>query len=172
GVPGAAPGPYRLAEWWQRAAARIIDSVAVGVPVTGAALLVGLAWAGAQSLGGYDAVLLRNALIVTGIVAFTLFVTYETVCVKRWRRTLGKHLLKLEVAPVSGAGSQGPIPVASMAARSALFTLPNLAAGSLSWVVVLWALLFVPCVLWPLWDRPNRQGLHDKLGGTIVVRTD
>ncbi|WP_052809550.1 RDD family protein [Streptomonospora alba] len=165
------PGPYRLARWWQRAAARVIDALAVGIPVTVVAFLIALMWAGAQWLGD-NGEIERNTAIVFGIVAFTLFVAYETVCVKRWRRTLGKHLLKLEVAPVSGAGRQGPIPVASMAARAALFNLPTLAAASPTWWVLLYVLLVVPCALWPLWDRPDRQGLHDKLGGTVVVRTD
>lgn len=160
-----------MAEWWQRAAARVIDALAVGLPVTVVAFLIALMWAGAQWLGDGGEIG-RNAAIVYGIAAFVLFVAYETVCVKRWRRTLGKHLLKLEVAPASRAGRQGPIPVASMAARAALFNLPNLAAGSPSWGVLLYVLLVVPCVLWPLWDRPNRQGLHDKLGGTVVVRTE
>ncbi|MBB6000629.1 putative RDD family membrane protein YckC [Streptomonospora salina] len=135
------------------------------------ALLISLVWAGAQWLGESSDAVGRNASIVYGIAFFALFVAYETVCVQRWRRTLGKHLLKLEVAPVSAAGCPGPIPVAAMAARAALFNLAGLASASPGWAVLLWMLLLVPCVLLPLWDRPYRQGLHDKLGGTVVVHT-
>ncbi|MUL43859.1 RDD family protein [Streptomonospora sp. PA3] len=169
---GAEPGRHRLAEWWQRAAARVIDTLAVGVPVVAVSFAVALMWAGAQSLMGYGGAVERNTGIVYGIVGFLALVGYETVCVKRWRRTLGKHVMKLRVAPLSGAGRQGPIPVASMAARAALFNLPNLAGGNPGWAILLSALLLVPCALWPLWDRPNRQGLHDKLAGTVVLRTD
>ncbi|MDT0303123.1 RDD family protein [Streptomonospora wellingtoniae] len=176
--PAEAVGPvgeqerYRLASWGRRAVARTVDGLAVGVPVAVLAVLVSLVWAGAQSLSGYGEAVERNSGIVYGLVGFVMFVAYETVCVHRWRRTLGKHLMGLRVAPLDGAGRQGPIPVASMAARAAVFNLANLAAGSAGWAFLCLMLMLVPCVLWPLWDRPNRQALHDKVAGTVVVRTD
>ncbi|GAA1771589.1 RDD family protein [Streptomonospora arabica] len=170
-APGGERERHRPASWGERAVARLIDVLAVGIPVVVIAVLVSMVWAGAQTLSGYGAAAERNAGIVYGIVGFVMFVAYETVCVHRWRRTLGKHLMRLQVAPLSGAGRQGPIPMASMLARAAVFNLANLAAASVGWALLCFLLMLVPCILWPLWDRPHHQALHDKIAGTVVVRT-
>lgn len=168
----AGPAPYRLAQWWQRALARAIDGLIVGSPIAIVAFIVSLVWAGAQSLSGYGDAVERNSEIVYGAIAFILLVVYETIFLTRRRRTLGKFLMNLQVAPLNGGGLPGPIPVASIAARAALFNLPLLTFWSMGAGMTAVVLLFVPCSLLPLWDKPNRQGLHDKLAGTVVVRTD
>jgi len=47
--------------------------------------------------------------------------------------------------------------------RWAVFEVFSLIAGGL--------LLIIDC-LWPLWDKPWRQALHDKVARTIVVPRD
>ncbi|MDA0566412.1 RDD family protein [Streptomonospora sp. S1-112] len=162
-------GRRPLSDWWRRVAARLIDGVAITLPIAAVAFVVSLTFAGAQALSGGTSA--TSVSIIYGIVAFVLSVVYETVCVKRWRRTLGKHLLKLEVAPVRGAGRPGPIPVLSMVARGCVLNLPMLVTYSTGWSVTLLSAVTLACYLWPLWDRPNRQGVHDKVAGTVVVRT-
>ncbi|NYI98881.1 putative RDD family membrane protein YckC [Streptomonospora nanhaiensis] len=169
--PAADPSGRRpLADWWRRVWARVIDGVAVTLPIAVLGFIVSLTFAGAQALsGGFSE---TSFSIVYGIVTFVLSVVYETVCVKRWRRTLGMHLMGLEVAPVRGAGRPGPIPVLSMIARASVLNLPTLVSYSTGWTITVGVGVILACYLWPLWDRPNRQGLHDKIAATVVVRTD
>ncbi len=49
-----------------------------------------------------------------------------------------------------------------MLARWASFEAFSIVAGGL---------LLVVDLLWPLWDRPWRQAIHDKIARTIVVPT-
>ena len=53
---------------------------------------------------------------------------------------------------------------------------PGWPAATLRWatytvgVLVLSSLFAIVDYLWPLWDKPWRQALHDKTARTIVVR--
>lgn len=164
---------YVLATWGQRAVARIIDEIAVAIPASVAGVAVGFMLAGGQFLFGDhtgDAIS-RNFAIIFYVCLFLGYTAYDAVCVKKWRRTFGKRLMRLQVAPSDGAGRQGPIPVASITARAALFHVPALTYWSTGWMVIAFLLFLVFCVFWPLWDKPNRQGMHDKLARTVVVRT-
>ncbi len=180
GGPAAAPGSaasaggrYPLAGWGSRAVARLIDWVVVGIPAGFVAMLVGFVWSGAQTMiAGYGSTSVgENFWLIFGVCAFIVFAGYDSVCVKRWRRTFGKRLMGLEVAPVGAGGSQGPIPVASMVARSALLSLMFLVTWSDVLQVIVFLLVLVFIALWPLFDSQHRQGVHDKLAGTVVIRT-
>ncbi|TQN31309.1 RDD family protein [Haloactinospora alba] len=163
----------RLASWPQRVAARLIDGVVLALPTVLVVLLTMFLVSTARWIAGDGFSSGEGASILTGVVLFLVLTVYDTVCVRKWRRTLGKHLLGIEVAPLAGAGWQGPIPVASMLARAALLHLWALLCYSLPFAlaVLVAAAAAVFLALWPTWDRPNRQGWHDKLGGTVVVRT-
>lgn len=173
--PGARWGTERhpLAGWGPRFLARLIDLGVVTLPVLLAAIITAMLWAGVQTLAlSYPAdAVERNAGIIGTVVAYLLYVGYEVVCVAAWRQTVGKRVMGIQVAPAAGAGRQGPIPFSAILARAAFFSAPSLLVFSvvLSWVGTL--LQMVLCGLMPLWDRPNRQGLHDKIAGTVVVRT-
>lgn len=163
----------QLASWLRRVAARLLDSAVLVVPTYLVALFTMLLVSAARWIVGDGFSPGEGDLILTGVVFFLVLTIYDTVCVRKWRRTLGKHVLGIEVAPLAGAGWQGPIPITSMLARAALLHLWVLLAYSfpIGLAILVAAAAVVFFVLWPTWDRPNRQGWHDKLGGTVVVDT-
>ncbi|RNL85218.1 RDD family protein [Halostreptopolyspora alba] len=173
GHPPGVSGGFPVANWGQRVVARLFDWIVVAIPAGVAAMLIGFLWSGAQTLiAGYgSSAVVRNFWLIFAVCCFVAFVAYDSVCVKRWRRTLGKRAMGLEVAPVAGGGRQGPIPVASMVARAAVVNVVFLATWSSGLMVTVWLLFAVFVALWPLWDTPNRQGVHDKLAGTVVIRS-
>ncbi|WP_181874696.1 RDD family protein, partial [Marinitenerispora sediminis] len=174
GVPGGRPpGDPRLADWGSRALARLIDGVIVLVPGSIVAVIIGAAWVGGQVVMSDIAFSSgeRNFGIVFSIVVYLLSVAFDTVCLRRWGRTPGKAALKLRVAVVGGTGRPGEVPVAQVLVRAAVYNLVNLFVWTHVGVQSLLFLLFLVFVaLWPLWDTPNRQGLHDKIGRTVVLR--
>ncbi|WP_052745489.1 RDD family protein [Allosalinactinospora lopnorensis] len=165
-------GRYPLAGWVRRAVARLVDWTVVAVPTGVAAALIGFVWIGAQAvIAGYgESAISRNFGLIFSVCCFVVLVGYDTVSVKKQRRTIGKRLMGLEVAPLSSAGHRGPIPVASMVARAALLNLVFLFMWSPRVFALAWLLFVVFIALWPLWSGPNRQGMHDRLAGTLVVR--
>jgi uncharacterized RDD family membrane protein YckC len=86
-------------------------------------------------------------------VAGALFVLYETVATVKWGRTLGKRWMRIR--PLTLAG--GALGWGRAFGRSA-------AGWVASWLG--WIGLLDP--LWCLWDG-DRQCLHDKIAGTLVV---
>ncbi|MFC4565339.1 RDD family protein [Nocardiopsis mangrovi] len=183
-VPAPVPAPPFVAEaererpiaqWGARVAARLIDWVIVLVPAAIVALVIALVWIGGQALDGLrdGSVAWRNFVIIFSVVYFLILTVYDTVLVKGRRRTFGKSLLKLEVAPADNGGRPGPIPVASIIARSAVLNIGSLTMA-LGWAAVVFIGPFavLAVVIWPLWDRPNHQGAHDKVARTVVVRAN
>ncbi|MBB4932456.1 putative RDD family membrane protein YckC [Lipingzhangella halophila] len=173
GGPPTADGRYPLASWSQRATARLIDWVVVAIPAGIVGMLIGFVWIGAQTMvAGYGTSTIgRNFWLIFAVCSFVVATAYETVCVKQWRRTVGKWIMSLEVAPLSAGGHRGPIPVASMMARAALLSVMFLFVWNEALQAVAFLFVAVFVALWPLWDGPRRQGMHDKLAGTVVVRT-
>jgi uncharacterized RDD family membrane protein YckC len=87
------------------------------------------------------------------LVSGGLFVLYETVSVVRFGRTLGKRWMKIRPLALDGH----PLGWGRAFARAAAQWI----AGFLGW------LGFID-FLWCLWDA-DRQCLHDKMVGTLVV---
>ncbi|WP_017541740.1 RDD family protein [Nocardiopsis halophila] len=164
----SAPERLPLASWGPRALGRLVDTVVVALPAFLVAALLGLMMTGMLALaGGRD--LSSSFGILTSVAAFLTGAAYEAVCITRWRMTLGMRLAGLRVGPLAGAGYPGPLPVMASAARGALLWGPVIfafSAPAMGALALLGAVLFG---LWPLWDRPNRQGLHDKVAGTVVL---
>ena len=180
GFPGAAYGapptqlvaPFPLATWAQRAAARIIDSLIEGVLAL--PFVVWLVWPAVQKFA--DAIpsdgsapsqssmtaLQRDLLAVsTSITVISVLVSllYQAPQNKRWGRTLGKRALGIRIRPLA---ADVPLSWGQVLSRWGVFEAFSLIAGG--------ALLIIDC-LWPLWDKPWRQALHDKVARTIVVPT-
>jgi uncharacterized RDD family membrane protein YckC len=161
-----AVGPGALADPGRRLGARALDG-AVLLPA--AAAFIGIAIAIAAPLAGplfprqpqdtgvrgptpgvvwiYLAVFV--AVVATGLVA----VAYETVATARYGRTLGKAWLHIRPVAMDG----GPVGWGPAFGRVALYFL----SGVLGWLGAI-------DPLWCLWDA-NRQCLHDKAAGTLVV---
>jgi uncharacterized RDD family membrane protein YckC len=85
---------------------------------------------------------------------------YEVVMIGKWNATVGKFATRIRVRKVDGSPATWR--------EAAIRPLLQLAVGlprivGLSWVTLL-------DDLWMLWDKRN-QTLHDKIAGTIVVKT-
>ncbi len=88
-------------------------------------------------------------LLVTGI--------YVIPQVALYGRTLGKRVVGLRVRSLAGAGD--------VTWRQSIVRWSVVAVG---WSIC--SVLLVVDFLWPLWDKPARQALHDKGARTIVVK--
>jgi uncharacterized RDD family membrane protein YckC len=173
---GAAVGPdgvpVPLAPWGTRAAARILDSVIEGVIAM--PFVLWLVWPSLQRfidavptdgsqpsqavMSALESDLLAASTTITVISVVVSFL-YQVPQNKAWGRTLGKRALGIRIRPLV---ADVPLAWWQVLARWAFFEACSVVAGGL--------LLFVD-VLWPLWDKPWQQALHDKAARTIVVRT-
>ncbi|MEV6068515.1 RDD family protein [Nocardia sp. NPDC052001] len=137
---GAQPG-----DLWLRLAARIIDSLIVGIPagIIYAVLPGKLGWAWE---------------VLVPVLLFGYFVLMET----SQGATLGKKILGLKVlAP--GGGNVDP----ATSAKRNLFVLVQL-IPCLGWLVSIGAQIYIAVTIE---QDPNKQGWHDKFaGGTQVVK--
>lgn len=89
-----------------------------------------------------------------------LFVAYEAWLLSSYGRTLGKIVTGIRVRQQA---TDANLSVGVAAWRSFVKCLGD-TFGSLT------VLFTVVDYLWPLWDRPQRQALHDKVARSIVVR--
>ncbi|MCW2880748.1 MAG: domain containing protein [Sphaerisporangium sp.] len=142
-LPPGAPAP--LAEWWERLVARIIDGVIFGIIY---AILAAILPA-----------------LLAGVIAYAAYAAYDYVLHSKDGQTLGKKVMKIRLAGLGGAVPDS----SSVMKRSAIFPgvmvlygIPILGWLSSIFVLVLGVLILV--------DKPLRQGLHDKLAGTVVVK--
>lgn len=159
----------RLAAWWQRVLARIIDLLVVSALT----VLVCLPWLlpylrtayrnaeQAANPGGRPQFVplgTRDALLVS-LVSALLYFGYDLFQHGLWGRTLGKRALGLRVTRSDGSR----LSWRRVAVRSGLWTLvPAIPTFGL--------LLQLMDGLWALWDKPWRQSIHDKVAGTVVVQ--
>ncbi|MEV6269851.1 CHAT domain-containing protein [Kribbella sp. NPDC051936] len=82
--------------------------------------------------------------------------TYEVVLTAIWGRTLGKRLLRLQVVR---SDDRGPVGWSESLLRWFI--------QLLAWATCTFALVY----LTPYWDKSGRrQGLHDRVAGTLVVK--
>ncbi|PDP87712.1 hypothetical protein CQJ94_10115 [Glycomyces fuscus] len=176
--PGPGPEPverlYPLAAWRSRAYARGIDLLLVALPALLLALVLSLAWVGVQAVGAGDTAGIGERYpIFLSVTFFLLYTGYETLALSRWQQTLGKRRVGLRIAPQAGTGSLGAPPLAALTARAALLALPFLLFFLLFTVGWFWWLLVAVTALltggMAAWNRPNRQGLHDRIAGTVVL---
>jgi uncharacterized RDD family membrane protein YckC len=140
--PGATPqaNGAPLAEWWRRAAALVIDTAVLWIPLM-------LATHSMERLG-------RIAVgLVVGVVYFTLLNGGAR------GQTLGKMVWNIRVRDAAKGGPLGP---AKAAVR---YAVPAVLA---SFIPILGLLVWLTDGLWPLWDR-RRQALHDKVAASVVV---
>jgi uncharacterized RDD family membrane protein YckC len=94
-------------------------------------------------------------------VAAVLYMAYDTWLIGRTGQTLGKRLLRLRVANLSDGNT--PSYQVSLA-RAAVLWVPFAFLCACVWTVI--------CGGWSYFDRPYKQGLHDKAARTVVVTTD
>ena len=94
-------------------------------------------------------------VVISVIVTFAYQVPQNVL----FGRTVGKRILGIRIRMLAVDRNPG---WGSATVRWGTYTLG---------VLVLTALFAIVDYLWPLWDKPWRQALHDKAARTIVVRT-
>lgn len=92
------------------------------------------------------------------VIGIALWLAYEVPMTANNGQTLGKRLVGIKVLRADGQ----PLTTGQSLRRWAIMGLPSLIGG------FGFAFLAVDAA-WCLWDRPNRQCLHDKIARTTVV---
>ncbi|WP_406330367.1 RDD family protein [Streptomyces sp. NBC_00203] len=164
GDPYGAGGPYGgdplagmppLADSGKRVLARIMDMILVGIVVWL------LSWA-----FGFHQYTMDTDKIKWGdsfgkeVLAAVLYVAYDTVMMSKSGQTLGKKVFNLRVANLDN----GATPSAqTMLIRSLVLWLPFAFCCACIWTAIAGG--------WSFFDKPYKQGLHDKAAKTVVVST-
>jgi uncharacterized RDD family membrane protein YckC len=161
--------PIPLASWPQRAGARIIDALIEGA--IGTPFVVWLVWPAYTTLRDAtpDGALptsgaitdFTNAVGAVSVAAtvITLVVgfLYQVPQNVRWGRTVGKRVVGLRIRPLA---EDRPLSWPQATVRWATYAIGSALTQGLFGIID---------YLWPLWDKPWRQALHDKTARTIVV---
>ncbi|MGW2686075.1 RDD family protein [Streptomyces sp. NPDC001414] len=144
-----------LADSGRRTLARIIDMILVLIVVWL------LTWAfGVREYEVNGDKMEVGKSFAQSLVAAVLFVGYDTLMTARSGRTLGKKWLGMRVADLS----DGSTPSARTSlVRALVLWLPFAFCCACVWTVI--------CGGWSFFDKPYKQGLHDKAAKTVVVST-
>ncbi|MFJ6656145.1 RDD family protein [Streptomyces sp. NPDC091377] len=161
---GAPPGGYPgdplagmppLADSARRTLARIIDMIMVGIVVW---LITWGFNVNEYNVNG-DNVHVGRSLWQSAIAA-VLYMAYDTFMISRSGQTLGKKWLKMRVANLEDGSTPS---VQSALIRSAVLWIPFAFCCACVWTAI--------CGGWSFFDKPYKQGLHDKPAKTVVVST-
>lgn len=144
----ATSSQLELAGWWKRVWASLIDFLVL-IP-----LLVVM-----------TITLMKVPTIVATLVGFVIeFVYLSLMWTKRNGQTVGAKAVGIRVVAADGS----PMTPEMAYRRAAVYQLFNV-GSSMKWILQpLGTIALILNVLWPLWD-PQKQTLHDKAAGTIVV---
>jgi uncharacterized RDD family membrane protein YckC len=140
-----------LAEPSQRLVARLVDTLIVGVPLATAATEI-FPRETAQT-------------VVAPIAIAVTYLVYEVVQLAVWGRTVGKRLTGIRVVSADG----GRLRLPQVLVRSAIYALPP-AARPVPVLNVL-AGIFWLAGIGLMFEGDQRQALHDRAAGTVVVDT-
>ncbi|WP_432014762.1 RDD family protein [Streptomyces sp. HD1123-B1] len=150
------PGMPPLATPGQRFAARLVDTLVLGVLWAVALAATGALQYSMDHPGEQDMARVTLALVLTMAVYFG----YEGTMLSRTGQTLGKKLLRIRVAMLA----DGDVPARRGWVRAAVYALPGMLVpvlvGTVFWLVNSVSLY---------WDKPYRRALHDKAARTVVV---
>ncbi|MFF7162616.1 RDD family protein [Streptomyces sp. NPDC008086] len=144
-----------LADSGKRTLARIIDMILVGVVVW----LLTWGFGVTEYDVDTDQVEYGKSLLQS-VVAAVLFIGYDTVMTARTGQTLGKKLLNLRTANLDNGATPS---VQTSLIRAAVLWIPFAFCCACIWTVI--------CGGWSFFDKPYKQGLHDKAAKTVVVST-
>ncbi|MFJ5993554.1 RDD family protein [Streptomyces sp. NPDC092370] len=145
-----------LADSGKRTLARIIDMILVGVVVWL------LTWG--FGVNEYDVDSDRIEVAKSfwqSAVAAVLYIGYDTLMTARTGQTLGKKLLHLRVANLDNGATPS---VQNALVRAAVLWIPFAFCCACVWTAISGG--------WSFFDRPYKQGLHDKAAKTVVVSTN
>ncbi|MFG2647256.1 RDD family protein [Streptomyces sp. NPDC048436] len=144
-----------LAESGKRVLARILDMIIVGV------IVWLLSWAfGTSELDVDPDKVEYGKSFGQSLLAAVLYIAYDSFMISRTGQTLGKKWLGLRVANLN----DGATPTLQTAlVRAAVLWLPFAFCCACIWTAI--------CGGWSFFDKPYKQGLHDKAAKTVVVST-
>ncbi|MFJ8018292.1 RDD family protein [Streptomyces sp. NPDC096339] len=165
GMPDPLAGMPPLADFGKRLAARVIDVIIVAVPL----FLIQLAIGDrnrytVETNKGEDVTEIvtksysGSGLLMT-LISIVAYVGYDWWFTKKNGQTIGKKAMGLRVAMLNDGSVPKDGPALS---RAAVLWLPTLIC-----CFCLWPLALIVSILV---DKPYRQGLHDKVGKTVVVQ--
>ncbi|MFY1678525.1 RDD family protein [Streptomyces sp. WMMC905] len=156
---GAGPGDDPLAgmappaDSGRRTLARIVDMVLVGIVVWL------LSWAFHVTDYRLDSQGVAAARSFgQGLIAAVLYIAYDTILTARRGQTLGKRWLGLRVADLADGATPS---TRTSLIRAAVLWIPFAFCCACLWTAF--------CGGWSFFDKPYKQGLHDKAAKTVVV---
>ncbi|WP_327695219.1 RDD family protein [Streptomyces sp. NBC_00459] len=144
-----------LADGGRRVLARLIDMILVGVVVW----LITLGF----NVNEYDVdsdKIEYGRSLGQSFIAAVLYIAYDTILISRTGQTLGKKWLRLRVANLDNGATPS---VQSALIRSLVLWIPFAFCCACIWTAISGG--------WSFFDKPYRQGLHDKAAKTVVVST-
>jgi uncharacterized RDD family membrane protein YckC len=144
-----------LADSGKRTLARIIDMILVGIVV----------WLLTWAFGVHEYDIDNNEVeygksLGQSVVAAVLYIAYDTVMISKSGQTLGKKWLNMRVANLDNGATPS---VQSTLIRSAVLWIPFAFCCACIWTAISGG--------WSYFDKPYKQGLHDKAAKTVVVST-
>ncbi|MEU6385582.1 RDD family protein [Streptomyces bauhiniae] len=144
-----------LADSGKRTVARIIDMIIVGIAV----------WLLTWAFGVHQYDVNGDRMEVgkslgQSIIAAVLYVAYDTILIARTGQTLGMRWFKMRVANLRDGATPSR---QSSLIRALVLWLPFAFCCACVWTAI--------CGGWSYFDRPYKQGLHDKAAKTVVVAT-
>ncbi|MCX5048497.1 MULTISPECIES: RDD family protein [unclassified Streptomyces] len=144
-----------LATSGRRTLARIIDMILVGIVV----------WLITWPLDVHEYSVNGNHIeygkgFTQSLVAAVLYIGYDTIMMSKSGQTLGKKWLNMRVANLDNGSTPS---VQTNLARAAVLWIPFAFCCACIWTAISGG--------WSYFDRPYKQGLHDKAAKTVVVST-
>jgi uncharacterized RDD family membrane protein YckC len=145
-----------LASSGRRTLARIIDMILVGIVVWL------LTWGFGVSEYDVDTDKVQyGKSLAQSLLAAVLYIAYDTVLITRSGQTLGKKWLGMRVANLDNGSTPS---TQSTLTRSAVLWIPFAFCCACIWTAIAGG--------WSFFDKPYKQGLHDKAAKTVVVSTN
>ncbi|MEU2830149.1 RDD family protein [Streptomyces lavendulae] len=164
GMPDPLAGMPPLADFGRRLTARIIDLFIVGVPLFLIQLAFGRNRYVVDTGKGDDVseVITKSyngSGLLWTLISIVAYVGYDWWLTKQSGRTVGKKIMGLRVAMLN----DGSVPPSNASlGRAAVLWIPTLVCCFCLWPLALIVSMLV--------DKPYRQGLHDKVAKTVVVK--
>lgn len=155
GVPDPLAGMPPLADSGKRVLARIIDMILVGVVVWL------LSWLFNTNEFDVDPDKVEyGKSFGQSLLAAVLYIAYDTYLIAKTGQTLGKKWLGMRVANLNDGATPD---LQAALARAAVLWIPFAFCCACIWTAI--------CGGWSFFDKPYKQGLHDKAAKTVVVST-
>ncbi len=142
-----------LADSGRRTLARIIDMILVGIVVW----LLSWAFNVQEYQVDGDEVEIGKSF-GQSLIAAVLYIAYDTYMTSKTGQTLGKKWLGLRVANLDNGATPS---VQTSLIRALVLWIPFAFCCACVWTIIAGG--------WSFFDRPYKQGLHDKAAKTVVV---